>query len=92
VNDELVAAAELGDEAKRFLESDLGRCILGMAEQEVHLAQEALAEVDPTDIEAIRKLQNHAKLYRQFNDWLKELLDKGEAALQAFIQQRSVNE
>jgi hypothetical protein len=92
VNDELVAAAELGDEAKRFLESDLGRCLLGMAEQEVQLAQEALAEVDPTDTEAIRKLQNHAKLYRQFNDWLKELLDKGEAALQAFIQQRSVNE
>jgi hypothetical protein len=92
VNDELVAAAELGDEAKRFLESDLGRCILGMAEQEVQLAQAALAEVDPTDTEGIRKLQNHAKLYRQFNDWLKELLDKGEAALQAFIQQRSVNE
>jgi hypothetical protein len=92
VNDELVAAAELGDEAKRFLESDLGRCLLGMAEQEVQLAQEALAEVDPTDTEGIRKLQNQAKLYRTFNEWLKELLDKGEAALQAFIQQRSVNE
>ena len=86
-NDELIAAAELGEEARNFLESDLGKCLLGMAQQEVALAQEALERVDPADTEAVRKLQNQAMLGRQFEQWLLELLDKGESALEVFKQQ-----
>ena len=86
-DDELIAAAELGEEARRFLESDLGKCLLGMAQQEVALAQEALERVDPADTEAVRKLQNQAMLGRQFEQWLLELLDKGESALEVFKQQ-----
>lgn len=88
MNDELIAVAELGDEAKRFLESDLGKCLLGMAQQEVMLAQEKLEIVSPTDVEAIRVLQNQAQLGRQFEQWLLELLDKGESALAVFKQER----
>ena len=87
MNDELIAAAELGDEARRFLESDLGKCLLGMAQQEVMLAQEALETVSPYDQEAVRALQNQAKLGRHFEQWLLELLDKGESALEVFKQQ-----
>lgn len=88
MSDELIADAELGDEAKRFLESDLGRCLVGMAQQEVMAAQEALETVDPNQAEEIRALQNKAKLGRQFDEWLHELVDQGNAALEAFRQQR----
>jgi hypothetical protein len=88
LNDELIAEAELGDEAKRFLESDLWRCLNGMAEQEVAIAREALESVDPTDAAKIRELQNHAKLFRTFETWVKELLHRGNNALEIFKQER----
>jgi hypothetical protein len=87
MSDELIAEALIGDEAKKFVESDLGRTVLGFAKQEVVLALEALAAVDPTDTERIRQLQNKAKLGRMFNDYLAQLITQGENALQAFIQQ-----
>jgi fumarate hydratase class II len=88
VNDELVAAAELGDEAKRFLESDLGRCILGIAKQEAELANDKYKAVDPEDAKAIRAIQNEVWRAESFEQWLLELFSRGENALQAFIQQR----
>lgn len=82
--DELVAEAELGEEAKQFLESDLGKCLIGMAQQEVLLAQEALGSVDPTDVKAIMALQNKMHLGMSFEGWLLELIDKGNAAIQVY--------
>ncbi len=88
MNDDLIADAELGDEAARFLESDLGKCLLGMAQQEVMAAHEGLEKVSPVDIEAIRALQNKALLGRQFEQWLKELVSNGEQAIALFKQQQ----
>ena len=87
MNDELIAEAELGEEARHFLESDLGKCLLGMAQQEIALAQEALERVDPANAEAVRKLQNQAQLGRQFEKWLLELVDRGDTAIKVFKQQ-----
>jgi len=81
MNDELIAEAEIGDKAREFVESELGKTLLGMAKQEVALAQEALEIVEPTDIEKIRALQNQAKIARYFEQWLAELISKGENAL-----------
>ena len=86
--DELIAAAEIGDEAKRFIESDLGKCMLGMAQQEVLAAQEALEKVDPQNTAEIVRLQNQARLGRFFREWMLELLDRGESALHIFKQQQ----
>ena len=86
--EDLIAAAELGEEARAFLESDLGKCLLGMAQQEVAMAQEALEKVDPVKVLEITKLQNHARVGRWFEQWLYELLDKGESALEVFKQQQ----
>ena len=90
--DGLIAEAEIGDEAKRFVESDLGKTILGIAEQEVKAAQEALESVDPMQPEAVRALQNQAKVARNFEQWLVELIDKGENALQAWRQANGTQE
>lgn len=88
---EVIAEALIGDEAKKFLESELGKCLLGMAMQEVQLAQEALEIANPTDCAAIEKLQNKARLGRQFEQWLKELFTRGENALRIYRHESSSN-
>lgn len=81
MSDELIAEALIGEEAKKFRESDLGRTVLGMAEQELKEAQLALENVNPTDERAITALQNKAWRARQFGQWLDELITNGENAL-----------
>lgn len=88
MNEDHIAAAEIGEEAKKFMESELGQVILGMAKQDALLAMEALAEVDPTSVEKIRVLQNTVYLSNTFEQWLKELISKGDNAIDTFRQQQ----
>ena len=88
MNEELIAEAEIGEEARAFLQSELGRCLVGMAQQDAEEAREALATVDPTDIPNIRRLQNQALLGRRFEQYLAELVQRGNNALAIFKQQR----
>lgn len=82
--EELIAEALIGDEAKRFLESDLGRCLLGMADQEADAARLGLETVDPSDTKAVVALQNKAALGRMFRSWLAELYTRGEQSLEVW--------
>lgn len=88
MNDELIAEAELGEEARNFLAGDLGKWMTGCAEQEVRSAQEALETADPNDEKVIRELQNKAWRGRRFSEWLTELVSRGESAMAAFKQQQ----
>lgn len=58
--------------------------MVGLADQEVLLAQEKLGDVDPTDTTQIIKLQNDIKVGKWFKGWLADLFEDGEAALEAF--------
>lgn len=87
--DQLIAEAEIGEEARKFVESDLGKTIIGMAQQDARAAEEALGDVDPTDIKAIVSLQNKIKLCRLFEQWLAELISRGNDAINVYTQQRS---
>lgn len=87
MDDELIAEAEIGDEARKFVESDLGKTLLGMAQQEVADAREELEKVDPSDTKAITALQNKAKIAGYFEQWLAELITKGEQALVLWREQ-----
>ena len=80
----LIAEALIGDEAKRFLESDLGRCLLGMADQEAEAARIGLETVNPNDTKAVIALQNRAALGRMFKGWLAELYTRGEQSLEVW--------
>ena len=91
MSDELIAQAELGEEARKFLESDLGKVLLGLAQQQVDAALDDLGKVSPTDVEKIRDLQSQVKVGRWFGQWLKELLSDGENAIQTYQQQRDTN-
>lgn len=67
----------------------MGKCLIGMAQQDSEAAQEALMDVDPNDVKAIVALQNKARLGKMFTSYVNELFDRGETALKVFIQQRS---
>ena len=82
--DELSAEVEMGELARTFVTSDLGKCLLGMAHQEIAEAHDALEMVSPVDIVKITELQNKAKLGRMFEQWLIELIDKGNSALEIY--------
>lgn len=86
--EELLAEAEIGEEARKFVESDLGKTIIGMAQQDAREAETLLGEVDPTDTKAIMSLQNKIKLCRLFEQWLAELISRGNDAINVYVQQR----
>lgn len=86
---DVIAAALIGEEARKFVESDLGQKVLLMAREQTESAQEALESVDPEDPKLIRELQNKAKLGRMFNDYLVELISKGEQSIAVFRQEET---
>jgi hypothetical protein len=87
MNEELIAEAELGEEARHFVNSELGKCLIGMARQEVRAAQEDLEKVDCFEAKKIQELQNKAWLGRRFEEWLAELITRGNNALETWRQQ-----
>ena len=82
--DHLVAEAELGEAARNFVDSELGQCVLGMAKQQIEEARSELEDVDPDDAKQVTSAQNKAKLARMFNQWLVELIDNGNAAMEQY--------
>jgi hypothetical protein len=88
MEDELSAEAILGDEARKFLEGDLGRYMRGCAEQDVQEALLDLEDADPEDHKKIRDIQNKIWRARNFPVWLNELVQRGEEALRVYQQQQ----
>ena len=88
MSDELIAEAELGEEARNFKASDLYRFMVGAAEQELMAAHLAFEEVDASKVEEVRKLQLQAKFGRQFKEWLDERIQAGNNALATWEQQQ----
>lgn len=86
--DTLIAEAVIGDEAKNFIESDLGKTILGMIEQDIALATAKYREVDPTDSKTVRDIQNEVWRAETFKSYLLQLFQRGEQAIHVFAQQR----
>ena len=86
--DELSAEAEIGDQAKIFMDSELGRTLLGIAEQESETARRALGRVDPDNKKEIVRLQNEIALGERFPQWLNELFEKGNNALEIYRHEK----
>ena len=85
--EELAAITELGEEAKAFLSGNLGKCLLGMAEQEVKKAILEFKDADPNDRAKIASLQDRVRAGTWFSEWLEELVVNGEQALQVFMHE-----
>jgi hypothetical protein len=88
MNDEEIRVVELGEEARNFLESHLGREIMDRAQKRYEDALLLLAKADPNDPKAIMKIQNQIQLFEQFDAWLREIVDTGNSALEAYKQEQ----
>ena len=78
--EELLNYLELGEEARRFLDSPIGKFIQERSDIEVRQALEALQVVDPTDEKRIRELQNIIKVAGAIPFWLDLAIKSGEEA------------
>lgn len=83
----LHAEVILGKDAEEFLQRDLGRYMLGRAEEEEREAMEALATVSPWRRRRISQLQAQLWRARSFQGWLAELITGGNQALEQLEEQ-----
>jgi hypothetical protein len=74
------AEAALGRDAREFVESDLGRYMIGCAQQEYAEAMVKLKTVAWWRRRKIVELQNKAWRAECFMVWLRDLVIKGKAA------------
>lgn len=77
----LFAEAVLGKEAEEFLASQVGRYLVGRAEQEEREALNLLATVSPWRRNRIRQLQCDVAVARSIKGWLAEMITAGNAAM-----------
>ena len=80
MNETLWAEAALGRDAEEFLASDVGRYLLGRAQQEIEYAQEKLSIVSPWRRNRIRQLQNEIWRAQSVRGWLVEIVGAGKQA------------
>lgn len=83
MNPELVAEAILGKDAEEFLNTELGRYLVGRAELEANEATEQLKRVHPWRRRKITELQNKIWIAESFQGWLLEMVIAGKQAMTA---------
>ena len=76
----LVAEVDLGDQAREFLRSDLGRHLVGCLQQEIEVAQSQLNKTASWRRRKIQDLQNRGWRAQFMLSWLRELILSGKAA------------
>ena len=74
------AEAALGRDAREFFDTDLGRYMVGCAQQEYAAAMAKLKTVAWWRRKRIVQLQNEAWRAEQFMVWLRDLIMQGKAA------------
>lgn len=82
MNEELYAEAILGRDAEDFIQSDLGKYLIGCAEQEAQDALEGLKRIDPYATKEIIELQNRIWRADSFQSWIAERIIQGKQAMQ----------
>ena len=76
----LFVEATLGREAEEFFRSDIGRYMVGCAQQEYALASAKLKRVSWWRKRRIQELQNEIWRAEQFMVWLRDLIIRGKAS------------
>ena len=81
-NTELYAEAIIGRDAEDFVNSDIGRYVIGCAEQEANEAMAQLKNIYPWRRRKITELQNKIWRAESMQTWISELIIKGRQAQQ----------
>ncbi len=74
------AEAILGDEAREFANSDMGRYMVGCAQQDLDEAHLKLSETHPWRWRRIQQLQNDIRCSTQFLTYIRDLVIRGTVA------------
>ena len=77
---ELVAEYSLGDEARIFIESELGQYLAGCADAEIESYRNKLETVEATDDKAIRQMQTEIASRKHAFRWLVDCINAGKLA------------
>lgn len=85
----LLAEAMLGQDALEFALSDLGRYLIGRADQEIRLATIALKTVYPWRWRRISFLQNKIAVAERVKSWLLEAIVSGRSAMSEVERRRN---
>ena len=84
-----IAEMDLGQQAIEFVESDLGRYIIGCVHAEIEEASRALKGTLPWRFWRIQELQNRIWRAESLLLWLRDLIAAGKAANQALEEQET---
>lgn len=81
---ELLATMDVGDQAEKFIASELGQIMLDLAKQEADSALDELKQISPWNEKAIRDLQGRVWRAEAFKGWLQDLVVRGREAYSEF--------
>lgn len=81
-NDPIVRVAVFGQQVQDFLDSDIGKYLVGQAEEEYEEAVTKLMNTSPWRRRRIQELQNQALTSANFQRWLAKAIENGLQALQ----------
>ena len=84
----LFAAADLGEKARSFLGTDLGRYLKGCAEQQINECSRQLLKIHHANAKEIQLLQSKAQTASNFLTWINEAIGMGDNAFQQIQQQQ----
>ena len=76
----LFSEAALGRDAREFVESNVGRYMVGCAQQDYAEAMAKLKKTSPWRRNRMQQLQNEARVAEMFAVYLRDLVIKGKAA------------
>lgn len=80
MNDDTRAQVIIGKDAEDFVESELGRTVLGMAKQDLEAAVLAFDKADISDPSKLLDLKVDLRVARRFEQYLIELIQRGREA------------
>ena len=85
----LAAELDLGIQAREFIASDIGRYMIGCAQQEIAEVNDKLGKVSCWRRRRIQELQNQRWRAEQFLLWLRDLLISAQTAKSA-MEEREI--
>ncbi len=84
----MIRRAVFGKQVESFISSPIGQYLLSRAADEKVIAQSKFLEVDPSNVEAVRAIQNDIIMSNRFAGWLQDAVGDGVRAL-GIIEDRS---
>lgn len=86
-DNQIIKSIDFGFEVEAFLQSNIGKYLIGRAEEEVEAAVESLKSVDPENPKEIRGLQHKISVAENIQYWLADAIQAGHNA-QEQLQER----